>query len=140
MTNTNTVLLVDTLLGLLSNEMDIPPADWSSECLARSRRAWGVSSDLSDCDPVGALSFAFAGEVWDALAVCRSARDVVMDCEELAKQYAIPTWGCPYCDDDGEYVPLSFLGGEWVCPSCGCHTESPLDDACVRLDTDDCGR
>lgn len=134
MTNDMLVGLVDTLMGLLSSEMDCAPADWSGECLRRSRRAYDACVRAED-DGAAAWSGAVAGEIWEALAVGRPASLVVDNLDESARHYVFPSWGCPYCvDDDGDPVVLDFLGhGEWVCPSCGCHTVSPYDDACVPL-------
>lgn len=139
MTNSNIILLVDTLMGLLSREMDIPPADWSNECLARSRRAWHRFLALEDLDPRASLCAGVEGEIFEALSVGRSARDVVSFLREFfeGNDVMLSGWGCPYCvDADGDPVPLSFGGSDWVCPACGCHTVSPVDDACVRLDDD----
>lgn len=137
MTNEMFIGLVDTLMGLLSSEMDCAPADWSGECLRRSRRAYDACVRAED-DGAAAWSGAVAGEIWEALAVGRPASLVVENLDESARHILFPVWGCPYCDtDDGVPVRLDFLGGEWSCPSCGCHTVSPVDDACVLLDWDE---
>lgn len=135
MTNEMLIGLVDTLMGLLACEVGIAPADWSGECLRRSRRAYDACVRAED-DVPAAWSGAVAGEVWEALAVGRPASLVVDNLDEAAGHYAFPVWGCPYCEDDeGVPVALDFLGhGEWVCPSCCSYTISPEDDACVRLD------
>lgn len=142
MTNETMLVLVDTLLGLLAREMEIPPERWTSECLARSSRAWHHVALLEDADEVGTMSSAFSGEIWETLAVGRSVFDMVSNIDEIAAGHMpFPAWGCPYCvDDDGDPVRLDYLGhGEWVCPSCCSHTVSPADDACVRLDADEVG-
>lgn len=140
MTNEYIAVIVDELMGLLAIEpaSRIAPADWTGECMARSRRAWDRVARLEDDDddPRARLSAVVEGEVWEALAVGRPARDVVENLDEMfGRHYRFPRWGCPYCETDGGLpVPLSFDGsGEWSCPSCGCHTVSPYDDACVPL-------
>lgn len=133
MTNEMLIGLVDTLMGLLACEVGIAPSDWSRECLLRSRRSYDACVRAEN-DMPAAWSGAVAGEVWEALAVGRPASLVVENLDEAARHYAFPAWGCPYCEaDEGVPVRLDFLGGEWSCPSCGCHTVSPYDDACVPL-------
>jgi len=45
-------------------------------------------------------------------------------------------WACPDCSDQFEdkYVMLDRVSlNEWQCPSCGCSTSAPEEDACYDM-------
>lgn len=144
--------VLDCALGLYASASPVPPAEWRSWCRGRSAeryvRACRAHSAGVDDGVVRALIVEMV--LFDGLADCLLADEVLARAGSLLARYdsdgvivpvdsAVPDgllrFGCPDCvDDDDAPVVLDYDGhGGWSCPSCGCYTSSPIDDACVVL-------
>ena len=152
--------VLDCALGLYASASPVPPSEWRSWCAGRSAgryvRACRAHSAGVDDGVVRALIVEMV--LFDGLADALPADEVLARAGSLLDCYdsdgvivPVPSavsdgllawlWCCPDCvDDDGDPVPLVYDGhGGWSCPSCGCSTSSPVDDACVVRGVDGAG-
>ena len=126
---------LNALLGMFCSAVGsdaVPASELPAWYLEKSRQYWRALPSAPDYDT--ARSLVIGAEVLEGVASTRPSSEILESCLSALEGDSVFGWLCPDCSDLEKKTRLDYVGGgEWVCPSCGCHTVSPLDDACVPV-------